>query len=172
MVGVWAKVFGYNQLFKYIRDKHANKGVGMSVILLRRRNVDAVIPCGKFEGDAGMDLTYIGPSRIIWPWQVMDLETGWDINISKPNWGQIKSRSSTFYKRKILVLEGVIDSGYTGPLSVAVMNPGPFPKKIKNGDRLGQLVIHQHREVWLEITQHHLPKTDRGTNGFGSTGGL
>lgn len=119
-------------------------------------------------GDVGKDLTYIGFDFWLLPFQMTDLDTGWDVKIPDGFWGQIKSRSSTFYKRKLLVLEGVIDPGYTGKLSVAVMNPTLIPRRIKTGDRLGQLLIHKAYYLSLQFV-NELPDTQRGRKGFGST---
>lgn len=119
--------------------------------------------------DVGMDLIYIGDDRIIWPFQMLDLDTGWDIKIPDGYWGQIKGRSSTFYRKRLLTLEGVIDPGYTGKLSVAVMNPTLLPRKVEYGERFGQLLIHTaHYASFHVVTE--LPGTMRGKNGFGSTG--
>lgn len=142
-------------------------------ILLKRRNPLAIIHPKKYKDDVGVDLVYIGPNRIIWPFQMADLDTGWDIKIPDGFWGQIKSRSSTFFKKRLLVLEGVIDPGYTGKLSVATMNPTPWPRRIKHKDRLGQLLIHKalYNHIQFVDEGHSLPQTERGRKGFGSTDG-
>lgn len=139
-------------------------------ISLRKRNPKAVIKPKVYDNDVGIDLTYIGPNRLIWPFQMLDLDTGWDIKIPYGFWGQIKSRSSTFYKKRLLVLEGVIDPDYTGKLSVAVMNPTLLPRRIKTFDRLGQLLIHAAYYNPIQIVDD-LPITPRGNKGFGSTDG-
>lgn len=59
-----------------------------------------------------------------------------------------------------------IDSGYRGEIHAIVTNCSAIPYKVKNGDRIGQLVI---TPVIIPdfITEDF---AQRGTNGFGSTG--
>lgn len=127
------------------------------------------VPHKTYYDDVGIDLEYFGPKKILWPFSMLDLPTGWDIKVPDGCWGEIKSRSSTFFRRRMIVLEGVIDPTYAGPLSVAVFNPTPWPKIIKPKERFGQLIIHkvQHRDLYVV---KRLPKTIRGDRGFGSTG--
>lgn len=139
----------------------------MDSILLRKRKPNARKPFRTYTTDAGLDLVCIN-NIILWPFQVKDLDTGWDIKIPDGFWGSIKTRSSTFYRRKLLILEGVIDPNYTGPLSVVVFNPTFIPKIIRAGDRLGQLLLCSvGYPVIKEVDS--LPITDRGTKGFGHT---
>ena len=138
-------------------------------ILLKKRKPNTKTAIVSHDDDVGIDLVYCGSTTIIWPFCMKDLDTGWDIKIPDGHWGQIKSRSSTFYHKKLIVLEGVIDPGYTGPLSTAILNPRPWPKLIKKGERLSQLIIHE--AIYLPIKfVNELPETARGRKGFGSTG--
>ena len=132
----------------------------------------SVLPTAPYrthQDDVGLDLEYYGPKRILWPFSMLDLPTGWDIKIPDGHWGEIKSRSSTFWRRRMIVLEGVIDPGYAGPLSVAIFNPTPWPKIIKPSERFGQLIIHEAHYKSIKVT-NKLPETFRGNRGFGSTG--
>lgn len=127
------------------------------------------IPNKSYRGDAGYDLYYSGSNRMIAPQEILDLPTGWNIKVPDGYWGSIKSRSSTFAKRKLLVLEGVIDSGYTGPLSVLIFNPTSELVQIKSGDRLAQFMVIPVYQLKFEETEI-FPDTKRGDSGFGSTG--
>jgi dUTP pyrophosphatase len=137
-------------------------------ILLRRRNLSAQHPFKKYPLDAGMDLVCI-ESLVVWPFQVKDIDTGWDIKVPDGYWGSIKTRSSTFYRKGLLVLEGVIDPDYTGPLSVVILNPTFIPKIILAGERLAQLLLCPIHYCDIVETQQ-LPHTLRGQGGFGHTG--
>jgi len=138
------------------------------LILLYQRLTEAVVPTKAFYTDAGYDLVATH-NAVVWPHTVCNLDTGWDVKVPAGFWGSIKTRSSTFKRRKLLVLEGVIDSGYTGPLGVLVFNPTFIPKFIKKGERLAQLIILPMSIHLFEIVQQ-MPVTDRGPNGFGATG--
>jgi dUTP pyrophosphatase len=68
-----------------------------------------------------------------------------------------------------MVLEGLIDPNYTGPLSVVVFNPTLVPKIIKKGDRLAQLVIIPIESREIKIVDE-MPETSRNAKGFGHSG--
>lgn len=138
------------------------------LLLLKRLSDLALRPTRSFPDDAGLDL-YITADIKIGPGEFKDIETGWAIKIADGYWGSVKARSSTFFKRRLIVHEGTIDAGYTGKLSIGVHNPNGGWIELHAGDRIAQLVI-------LPLTIHHieivtdLPKTMRGAEGFGSTG--
>lgn len=138
------------------------------IILLKGRGPLAKVPARSHEGDAGLDL-FCTHDRIIWPWQSVDLDTGWDIKVPDGTWGLITGRSSTFTRRRLLVIEGVIDQNYTGKLSIQVWNPWLWPKKVRAGERLAQLVIVPLPDTKIALTTT-MPVTERNRNCFGSTG--
>ena len=140
----------------------------MPKLLLKRISDRALKPFRSYPDDAGLDL-YVTDDIIIQPGQFIDLDTGWAIKIADEYWGAVKARSSTFFKRGLIVHEGTIDAGYTGKLSVLVYNPSQEVKLLKMGDRIAQLVILPLIIHSVEIVDE-LPHTMRGTEGFGSTG--
>lgn len=133
------------------------------------------------RGDAGMDLYNASNDKILVPRGGSVLvAAGISVKIPEGFFGLIKARSSTFMKRGLFVVDGVIDSGYTGPLYTVVWNPGlilPNGKmsadslhiEIEPWERVSQLVLIPHHSN-LSITVRELPSTDRGQTGFGSTG--
>lgn len=64
---------------------------------------------------------------------------------------------------------GLIDEGYTGEIMVKLYNHGGTDYRVKKGDKISQLVVVP---VWYEGVElvDELGETDRGSNGFGSTG--
>ena len=137
-------------------------------LLLKRLNDRALRPTRSYPDDAGLDL-YVMEDLLLPPQGFIDLDTGWAIKIPDGYWGSVKARSSTFYKRQLIVHEGTIDAGYTGRLSVGIYNPTPQYIDLKTGDRLAQLVILPLIIYPIEIVDE-LPHTMRGPEGFGSTG--
>lgn len=122
-------------------------------------------------GDVGYDLkawVESGDTITIEPQSMINIRTGVYVKLPEGYWGDIRPRSSTFAKRKLFVMGGTIDEGYTGELSVFIWNPTPDPNPVHNEDRLAQLVIHQRIVPEIEIVGE-LPKTVRGESGFGST---
>lgn len=125
-------------------------------------------------GDCGIDLynAQDGPV-VVAPHESVEIPAGIRIKVPEGYCGFIRPRSSTFFKRGLLVIEGIIDSGYTGPLFMHVYNPAlngrDFPVVVQPWERVGQLVIAAAPQ--FEIVQvDELPITIRGAHGFGSTG--
>ena len=64
---------------------------------------------------------------------------------------------------------GVIDAGYRGEVGVILANLGPEAYTVQDGDRIAQLLIVKLAAV-LPTEVQHLPESERGSGGFGSTG--
>ena len=64
---------------------------------------------------------------------------------------------------------GLIDGGYRGEIMTAVDNIKDKPYTIESGQRLFQLVAIDGSPIHFELVSE-LSETDRGKNGFGSTG--
>ena len=82
--------------------------------------------------------------------------------------GFIKSKSGLNVKHN-LTSDGVIDVGYTGSICVKLYNHGDKPYQVERGDKISQLVVVKIETPELELVDE-LEETDRGNNGFGSTG--
>ena len=84
-------------------------------------------------------------------------------------YAQIVGRSSAANKRGVLVHTATIDPGYTGQLFACCWNMTNEVKLIKKGERLAQVVfLPTHTPPLEEVIK--LPITERGEDGFGSTG--
>ena len=64
---------------------------------------------------------------------------------------------------------GVVDSDYRGEIIVSLINAGKEPFTVHNGDRIAQLVVTPVIRAEFEESET-LPESQRGENGFGSTG--
>lgn len=121
-----------------------------------------------YSGDAGYDLK-VSQHVTIEPHEFVDVPTGLQIALPEGYWGMITGRSSTIRKYGLHVPTGVIDNGWRGDLFVGAYNLGPDTVRLYAGDRIGQLIlfplVHTHF-----VVVDSLPPSDRGTNGFGSTG--
>ena len=82
--------------------------------------------------------------------------------------GFIKSKSGLMVNYGI-VTDGTIDAHYTGSIKVCLFNHGASKYEVKKGDKIAQLVIVPCLLPELELVDN-LEETDRGDNGFGSTG--
>jgi len=137
---------------------------------------DAILPDTAYVGDVGYDL-YAIEHITIQPGDVQLVRTGVHLAMPDGIFAQVNTRSS-YGKRGMFVHHGVIDSGYTGEVSVWVMaiaNPQNTgwriarPFEVKKGDKIGQLLFHKAERVNIkQITE--LPQTERGDKGYGSSG--
>lgn len=74
-------------------------------------------------------------------------------------------------KEGIQPFRGIIDSGYTGEMSIMLYNYSTVPYEIKKGDRIAQLVAHKQIHVDFEEVEEFSPGyNNRGPLGWGSSG--
>lgn len=72
-------------------------------------------------------------------------------------------------KRGIDSCIGTIDSGYRGELMACLVNNTKEPFFVKRGDRICQMKYQTAKQCSFE-TVEELDETERGENGFGSSG--
>ena len=125
------------------------------------------------EGDVGLDLyVCIEEEKIvISAGGMIDISAGIAIKLPWRTWASIRPRSSTFAKKRLFIMDGTIDNGFTGEVKTFVFNPNRYDVVVNRGDRLAQLVVHQMIPFNIEYCEE-LPKTERGDACFGSTGGF
>ena len=130
----------------------------------------AKIPTRAHATDAGLDL-YAGRDAVIYPHNSELFDTGVHVEIPAGYVGFLKSKSGLNVKFGI-TSDGVIDSGYTGSIMVKLDNHSDYPHYVRPGDKISQLVILPIITPDLEVVDslEQFEKTERGDNGFGSTG--
>ncbi|MEM1051223.1 MAG: dUTP diphosphatase [Pseudomonadota bacterium] len=129
------------------------------------------LPAYATEGAAGMDVVSAEDVTIACGARHA-VATGLSVAIPQGYEIQVRPRSGLAFKHGITVpnTPGTIDSDYRGELKVLLINHGPEEFVISRGDRVAQLVVAPVTQgVWQEVDE--LDATDRGTGGFGSTGG-
>lgn len=127
----------------------------------------AYMPERAHEADAGYDLRSPITDRL-YAGQAITIDTGVHVEIPRGYVGMLKSKSGLNVVHDI-VGEGVIDSGYTGSIRVKLYNHGGESYMIERGDKISQLVILPIVTPELELVDE-LEETERGANGFGSSG--
>ena len=125
------------------------------------------VPERAHEADAGLDLRT--PHEVFIPaGSSAVIDTGVHISIPEGYVGMLKSKSGLNVKKN-LVSEGVIDCGYTGSIVCKLYNLGKQGVQIGKGMKITQLVIMPIITPKLRLVSE-LQETERGDNGFGSTG--
>lgn len=127
----------------------------------------AIMPTRAHAEDAGLDL-YSREEKFIPGGEHYTFDTGVHVLIPAQYVGMVKSKSGLNVKENI-TSEGVIDAGYTGSIAVKLYNHGDQVVRIKAGQKISQLVVLPIVTPELyEVSE--LEETERGQNGFGSTG--
>ena len=147
----------------------------VELVIKARRKRDDVLPyvgnppTRAHKDDAGLDLTanenLVIPSK---GWRLVP--TGTKTAIPEGQAGLVCPRSGLAAKHGITVLNapGIIDAGFRGDIGVVLINHGTKPFEVSAGDRIAQLLIMPYTN--LTPVGRPLDNTDRGDNGFGSTG--
>lgn len=133
---------------------------------------DVELPAYQTSGAAGMDLcAAIDTDMILAKGRFAAIPTGLQIALPKGYEAQIRPRSGLAFKHGVTVLNspGTIDSDYRGEIKIALINHGPADVTITHGMRIAQMVISPVIQAkWQETDD--LDETERGSDGFGSTG--
>ena len=128
----------------------------------------AKMPTKAHFTDAGYDL-YARESQIIGAKESATFDTGVHIELPVGTVGMLKSKSGLSVRYGI-TSEGVIDVGYTGSIVVKLYNHSGTDYKVNAGDKITQLVVLKLADVGeLELVEQ-FEDTERGSNGFGSSG--
>lgn len=107
---------------------------------------------------------------IIWEQEKIVVTCRLRVQIPHGYCGMICSRSGLAAMKGIIVLNapGIIDNDYRGDIGICLMNLSNTSWSVKKGDRIAQIVFVPVAIVnWK---QAKLNETDRGSDGFGSTG--
>lgn len=134
---------------------------------------DIPLPSYATEGSAGVDLrACLDDSITLGPGETVLIPTGIAIYLEDPNLAAtILPRSGLGHKHGIVLgnLVGLIDSDYQGELMVSCWNRGATSFVIEPGERIAQLVVLPVVQVEFSIVDC-FQASDRGVDGFGSTG--
>ena len=129
------------------------------------------LPAYATAGAAGMDIASAEDVAIP-PRGRHAVSTGFALAIPAGYEIQVRPRSGLALKHGITVpnTPGTIDSDYRGEVKAILINHGEDDFVIRRGDRVAQLVIAPvTRAAFREVAE--LDETERGSGGFGSTGG-
>lgn len=165
----------------------------------KRLSDNAILPTKAHSNDSGYDIC-AAEDVIIPPGHTVVVKTDLSIVLPEGYDAYIKNRSGVSSKTKLRVVSPPIDEGYRGAVGIIIdniattsfmndpKNDTPYVKLvdgkslltkewrkeytylIRKGDRLAQLTVQPRpNTVAVEITGE-LEDSDRGANGFGSSG--
>jgi len=130
------------------------------------------LPKYAHKGDAGVDfyayldepLRLFAGDRALIPLGVaVSLPDGYEL--------QLRPRSGLALKKGISLCNapGTVDCGFLNEVGAIIINHGSEMVVINDGERICQGVFNEYSEATFEEVDE-LDDTERGTNGFGSTG--
>ena len=127
----------------------------------------AIAPTRGSAGAAGYDL-YANEDVVITDSEFTPVSIGVTVAIPPGCYGRIAPRSGLAAKYGIIIGGGVIDEDYRGEIKV-LMSCLQGLYDVSCGERIAQLILEKITTPELEIV-NSLDDTDRGSDGFGSTG--
>lgn len=127
----------------------------------------AIMPTRAHDTDIGFDLYATEPMEIP-PGGCAVFDTGVHMEIPRGWAGLLVSKSGLYIVHDI-TSTGLIDPGYTGSVRVKLTNLGADTYKVERGDKISQIVFIEACTPSLTLVDR-LDPTERGDNGFGSTG--
>jgi dUTP pyrophosphatase len=139
---------------------------------VRRLHEHALLPSRAYPGDAGFDLHAVD-SAVLAPGERVSVGTGLALEIPDGHAGLVLPRSGLAARHGITVVNapGLIDAGYRGEIRVLLLNTDSRETfEVSAGDRIAQLVLVRVEAPPIEELEE-LAMSERGTGGFGSSGG-
>jgi len=134
--------------------------------------VEVPVPAYQSAEAAGLDLyAALQASRTLEPGERMLVPTGYAVALPEGHEGQVRPRSGLALHHGVTVVNtpGTVDADYRGEIGVVLINHGREPFELEPGMRIAQLVVAPVARVAVEVVDE-LGETERGADGYGSTG--
>ena len=149
------------------RNRNARANVTLVDVSVKLLHPLAKLPEYAHDTDSCFDIFAIEYCELE-PGDLAVIETGISIQAA-PNWDFRVEDKSGLSRQGITVRGGVIDAGYTGAMSVVLVNEGYARYLVEPGDKVAQVRVQpRYRAVFSLVDE--LESRDRGDNGYGSTG--
>ena len=121
------------------------------------------------QGSAGIDFYLPGEYSVTLQPGLNKIDLGIAVSVPEGHVLLLKGKSGVTMKHELIIMAGVIDSDYTGEISVLCFYPKAKPAKLLAGSKVVQgIFLPIEQAAMVETGQ--LQETIRGDGGFGSTG--
>ena len=144
--------------------------MALETIKIKKLNDNATIPTRSHSTDAGLDLY---ASEDVSVARGTMIPTGIAVDIPPGFEAQVRPRSGLSVRSSLRVTLGTIDSGFVGEINViadSINVIGSTMYHVKKGDKIAQLVLSPIETPVVEVVDEFDSESERGENGFGSTG--
>lgn len=154
-------------------DDYMNQELLKVELPFKKLHPDAIVPSYAYNLDSGFDLYSIEEIGLL-PFGRALVPTGLAFEVPDGTELQVRSKSGLAINQGLMVLNspGTVDCGYLGEIKVIVMNMNNYAVTIAKHQKVAQGVlcpVFNGKKVKL-TEKDNLGKSDRGANGFGSTG--
>jgi dUTP pyrophosphatase len=154
-------------------EKEVNQSMRTQTIKVKKLHSDSIYPKYNYPTDSGFDLHSV-EEVIIPPFGRALVPTGLSFQFDEGLEIQVRPKSGLAINQGLTVLNtpGTVDQGYSGEIKVIIFNTNNSTVTIPKGMKIGQAVlcpVLNGKFVTFENVDE-LNETDRGNNGFGSTG--
>lgn len=123
------------------------------------------------KGDAGMDIFSVD-RKIIKSGESALIRSGISVELPENTEIQLRPKSGLALNYGITLLNspGTIDEGYRGEIKVIIMNHSKKDFLVEEGMKIAQMVLKPVYKVNIIQIENINCETNRGKNGFGSSG--
>lgn len=128
----------------------------------------AYTPVRAHRTDAGLDIR-ARCRQIVCAKESAVFRTGVHVQLPPDTAGILVSKSGLCVNHSI-ISTGLIDEGYEGEIVVKLFNLGGYDYTVEAGDKISQLVIVPVRYESVDIVSELDHVSERGSDGFGSSG--
>jgi dUTP pyrophosphatase len=142
-------------------------------VLLQQLDAGLELPTYARPGDAGADLRS-AEDFVLEPGERRLVGTGVAISLPPGFAAFVHPRSglAANFGVGIVNAPGTVDAGYRGEIKVCLINTDrDHSVRFSRGDRIAQLVVQRVDQAAFVVVPQ-LPDSERGSGGYGSTGGL
>lgn len=143
----------------------------INTIKVKKMVDTAIVPTYGSEESACFDL-YVDmrdqEECVIQPHETVKLGTGLAFELPDTCYMEIKQRSGLASKG-VFPVGGICDADYRGEVMVLLHNGSNQPYTVKDHDRIAQAICCHYNHLDFYISDE-LTETERGNNGFGSSG--
>lgn len=153
-----------------VKDERTGKFVKVKndlPVVKLKIDTGGVAPKKAHSTDAGYDIR-TPREFVVEPYSSYVVDTKVHMQIPPGYVGMIKSKSGLNINHDIIT-DGTVDALYNGEIKVKLYNLGGKAHKFNVGDKITQIVIMPVPDIELVLVDE-LDSTERGDNGFGSTG--
>lgn len=130
---------------------------------------NATLPTRSHGDDAGLDI-YTCSNGTIEPGRVTKIPTGICVVIPFDCYGLLCGRSGHAIFNNLIIISGIIDSGYRGEINIMALNLGKQTYAYNKGERMAQMIVQPLRRLTPQLDMDYADETTRSVFGFGSTG--